>query len=293
MTLAHRPLAFVVGAQRSGTTWVQRLLAAHPLIAAGQESHLFSSYLAAIWHRWWEERVFRAGGNRIIGLACYLTQDELIETMRHFAATVFSKIAAIKPEARWIVEKTPDHALHLPLIEMLFPESALIHVLRDGRDVVASLCNAHRQGWGRGWATAKVADAARRWFDWVQEIRHQSAFFKRTHVVRFEDLLQNGPETLSRMYDFLQIPLPFAEVQAIYDQFSFTACAAGTAPESLVLAGELQNQRITEPEGFFRQGKAGAWQDDLTPEEQAIVMDIAGKLLQELGYITSPSRMAA
>jgi hypothetical protein len=295
MDLCQLPLAFVVGAQRSGTTWVQRLLGAHPLIAAGQESHLFSSYLAPIWNRWWEERVFRAGGNRTIGLACYLTQDELIEAMRHFAMGVFAKLRAAKPQAEIFVEKTPDHALQLPLIEMLFPHSALIHVLRDGRDVVASLCSAHRNGWGRGWAPAKVADAARRWVDWVQEIRHQAKFFRRAHEIRFEDLLNHGPACLGRLFDFLKLSLPRSEVQSIYERLSFDACAAGTAPETLVLAGECRDHTAAEPEGFYRRGQAGAWRFDLTPAEQAIVHDIAGNLLQELGYVPAeaPVRAAA
>ena len=45
-------LVLIVGAQRSGTTWVQRLLASHPAIVSGQESHLFSSYLGPMWQRW-------------------------------------------------------------------------------------------------------------------------------------------------------------------------------------------------------------------------------------------------
>ena len=44
MSLLDRPPVFIVGAQRSGTTWVQRLLCSHPRIVGGQESHLFSAY---------------------------------------------------------------------------------------------------------------------------------------------------------------------------------------------------------------------------------------------------------
>jgi hypothetical protein len=36
---------FLVGCPRSGTTWVQRLLACHPGIATGQESNLFEMYI--------------------------------------------------------------------------------------------------------------------------------------------------------------------------------------------------------------------------------------------------------
>ena len=34
-------VAFVVGAPRSGTTWLQQLLYVHPDVATGGESHLF------------------------------------------------------------------------------------------------------------------------------------------------------------------------------------------------------------------------------------------------------------
>jgi hypothetical protein len=288
------PLAFVVGAQRSGTTWVQRLLGAHPLVAAGQESHLFSGYLAPLWQRWWDERVARAAGSRRIGLACYLTEDELVAALRRFAGQALGKLAAARPGARLVAEKTPDHALHLPLIALLFPRAALVHVLRDGRDVVASLCDAHRRGWGRGWAPARAAEAAQRWADWVWEIRRQSAFFARYVEVRFEDLVADGPAALGRLYESLGLPLPAAEAAAVCRRFGFAACAAGTAPESLVYTGECSAPNAVEPEGFYRRGRPGAWREELSPEEQEIVHRVAGPMLREAGYAveSGPARPA-
>src|SRR5687768_17973655 len=35
---------FVIGSPRSGTTWVQRLLVAHPAVCGGQESHFFAAF---------------------------------------------------------------------------------------------------------------------------------------------------------------------------------------------------------------------------------------------------------
>ncbi|MBI3001835.1 MAG: sulfotransferase, partial [Deltaproteobacteria bacterium] len=35
----------IVGCPRSGTTWLQRLLASHPKIITGQESHVFDNYV--------------------------------------------------------------------------------------------------------------------------------------------------------------------------------------------------------------------------------------------------------
>lgn len=50
---ANRPglcgenIVFIVGSPRSGTTWLQRLLATHPQIKTGQESRIFE-YVGAL-----------------------------------------------------------------------------------------------------------------------------------------------------------------------------------------------------------------------------------------------------
>lgn len=64
-------VVFLVGSPRSGTTWVQRLLASHPQIQTGQESHLFAAYIGP------QLRAWRAGsdplkwsGRGAVGLEC-------------------------------------------------------------------------------------------------------------------------------------------------------------------------------------------------------------------------------
>jgi hypothetical protein len=287
MSLLDSPPIFIVGAQRSGTTWVQRLLAAHPRIVGGQESHLFSGYLAPLWKRWRLEADLRASGSRTIGLGCYLTEEQFLDTVRQFAANVFTNLESAKPGATRLLEKTPDHALHLPLIRRVFPEASLIHVVRDGRDVVASLRDAHRQRWGRSWTPATIEEAARRWVEWVEEIRSQVGTFARVHEVRYEDLLLEGPKALAELFAFLELPLPADQVEAIYEQHRFEA-AGGTSAESLIVTGACASARRDEPAGFYRKGKAGGWQQDLSAAEQDIVESIAGDLLQTLGYTQTP-----
>ena len=48
-------LVFLVGCPRSGTTWLQRLLAGHPDVHTGQESNLFKDYISP------QMRAFEAG----------------------------------------------------------------------------------------------------------------------------------------------------------------------------------------------------------------------------------------
>lgn len=280
MSLLDRSPAFIVGAQRSGTTWVQRMLCAHPHIVGGQESHLFSGYLAPLWQRWEAERDLRAGGSRTVGLACYLTEDELAEECRRLARRVFERLEQAKPAATLLVEKTPDHGLHLPLIKRLFPDAVILHVVRDGRDAVASLLHANRRPWGKTWAPATAEWAARRWVRWVRSIRRDLSAFPRQRTVRYEDLVANGPAELADLFDFLGMSLPPEEVEGIHDRMRFDGPGGR---DSLVIEGECKGSG-GEPEGFYRRGRSGGWQDDLSPRDQATVHTLAGDLLRELAY---------
>ena len=66
--LLLRPL-FIVGAPRSGTTWVQRLLLSHPAIRGGQESNFFCAFGPVL-------QMYRFGETpgRLAGLPNYWTE---------------------------------------------------------------------------------------------------------------------------------------------------------------------------------------------------------------------------
>ena len=53
------------------------------------------------------------------------------------------RVPARRGKQRW-AEKTPGYTFHLDLIDELFPNAQYVHVIRDGRDVVASF----RDRWG-------------------------------------------------------------------------------------------------------------------------------------------------
>ena len=114
------PLALIVGAQRSGTTWLQMMCAAHPRIAGGEESHLFSHYLGNLSNQYYNDLKLQNELPRPQGLPCYLTSEEWVELLRHIAVRVLEKLATAKPAARMIVEKTPDHVEHLHLVRASF-----------------------------------------------------------------------------------------------------------------------------------------------------------------------------
>src|SRR5205807_5792933 len=72
---------------------------------------------------------------------------------------VFAAFAQSQGKPRW-GDKTPNNVLHLPLLSRLFPDAQFVHIVRDGREVAASLAE---QSWWR----SSAGEAARWWRECV------------------------------------------------------------------------------------------------------------------------------
>ena len=292
-------LAMIVGAQRSGTTWLQLLCAAHPKIAGGEELHLFSHYVGHIVHNYYEDlRKWTANKGVGQGLPSLLTPAEFDAAIKQFCTTTLSRLIHGKPGAELAIEKTPDHVLHLHYIRLLYPDVKVIHVIRDPRDVVESQLAA-AASWGDGWAAKSVAEAAQRWVDWVSKGRAYGKDASKYIEVRYESLLNDGPRELARVYEFLGYPLPAEQVTQIYEGFKISNIKTNAAPRVLVKTRNGQSASVAPPApagappreavsyappGFFRKGKAGGWRETMSEADVATVERIAGPLMCDLGY---------
>ena len=104
------------------------------------------------------------------------------------------------------VNKTPSLVRCLDLLHKMYPESALIHIVRDGRDVALSTVSL-RTG------PNNVRDAARRWREMVlrgRQIHGNSNYVE----VRYEDL----------------IATPARVLKTVFDALGFDTCAASNPP---------------------------------------------------------------
>ncbi|HEY3831913.1 MAG TPA: sulfotransferase [Acidimicrobiia bacterium] len=283
------PLALIalVGAPRSGTTWLQTLLASHDAIVSPQETNLFSRYVAPLEERWrYEARgsVAERQQRRFTGLGAVLTEAEFHTEIGHFVNDVLRAIAALKPGATIVVEKTPSHSLHVDLIARHVPQARFVHIVRDGRDVAASLVAAS-QGWGKAWgAPSSVGAAARTWRNYVVAAREAQALGP-YHEVRYEVLRAGGHEAaaaLEAVFGFCGVAPGGSEAAERLDRF---ALGASTSERGIVIGGEAaaHESAAREPEGFVRRGRVGGWQDWNVAER--VEFDVAaGPLLAELGY---------
>jgi hypothetical protein len=203
---------FIVGPVRSGTSWLQTMLAEHPALASPPETHLFANYLGPLDAVWRDDRARVAASldpkhRRVaLGLATVVDDDEFVGMMRSVYASMRHLVLAAKPGASRLLEKTPDHALHIDTIKRVVPGASIVYVVRDPRDTVRSVLQASGEDWGDGWAPASLDAAIALW------LRNVRPYFPRKRdpalmMVRYEDL-RADPATLDRVAKFVGLDAP-------------------------------------------------------------------------------------
>ena len=263
---ASVPPFFVVGAPRTGTTLVRRLLSSHSRIAIPPESLFVAEYLAA-------ERVPFEARRRLLteepDLAHWgisLTETELAscKTMADCLAYAHRKYAAARGKDVW-GQKTPKLVRHVDLLVRHFPKARFLHVVRDGRAVVASLrrSDAHR---------LNVLYGARRYAqDAALGVDMEARYPERTMRVTYEALVAAPAEVLGDVCAFLGVTLEPAMVDA--------------SPKPLRLnAMEEAAGHHVHVSGPIRASFAEKWREELSEREIALVDHFCGDVLRTLGY---------
>jgi hypothetical protein len=275
---SERKLVFVVGCPRSGTTWVQVLLAQHPAVATAPETQIFAYYLDHFLRQWRHER---GGPGRDYqgnaGLSRLLSQEEFDELCRVTARFVLDKISAKNPAAGVVVEKSPKHALYVEWIQRIFPNAWFLHVVRDPRDTVASLLAAARD-WGRGWAPKNAIEAARMWRAHVLAAQKGNGLTPHYRELQYETLQQRPVDEVRDLFAWLGIPLEQSACQAAVEACELERLRKETDGSTLPLPGSRS------PSGFFRKGAVGGWQEELSATQVRLVEHLCGDLMERFGY---------
>ena len=286
------PMAFIVGAPRSGTTRLRLMLDAHPLMAVPPETgfipavaHLPASapeLRALFWktvvefplgQTHWKDYSLDAGEfRRALDLIEPFTIADGVRCFYRLYATRFNK-----PR---FGDKTPMHVGLMTLIQEMIPEARFIHIIRDGRDSIASL---------RHQPFAPSRDMARLAGYWARQIesgRAQSGALHHYLEVKFEDLLRDPRPVLQQVCAFLD--LSFDEAMCRHHETSAARLAEHdeiTSPDGRVWttkAERLQSQHRSVAKPDF--SRIGCWRSEFTEEERRTFDAVAGQLLEDLGY---------
>ncbi len=277
-------ITFVVGAARSGTTWLARALGADHRVAATYETHLFNAYvgpLLSVWRSHSEALVEQAGvwhrGGRppvsTIGLPYVIDDDQFTAMLRRFVDDVFASVAADRPDAEVIIEKTPSHSAHVDDIDRLTGGRArFVHIIRNGCDVVESTLSAG-EDWAADWAPRDAATAARKWRAGVLGARRAAVFGDRYYELRYEDLVASPVDELTRLMRYIGLDADADDARR----------ALECSDAGLHLGGSARHvfgRSFPAPTGFRRAGGT-----DRSARTRVITQATVGALLSELGYV--------
>ncbi|MBA3811496.1 MAG: sulfotransferase [Caulobacteraceae bacterium] len=271
--LIEQRCVLVGGAPRSGTTYVQLLLYASGLFATAQESHIFPAFLGRmdeVWDRFEE----RAQSHRNVGLPAIISRAEFDDILRAAARRILAHIAARKPDAPWVLEKTPENVLVWPLIVRLLPRVRFITVIRDPRAVVASTIAA--RSWAGDWAHREVAQITESWIRSVKACLALEAAHPHVTRVRFERLRAQPANVLAGILTKFKLQVAPEKARRIVASVSLQTLKDGRFEAPWPLS--------QEPEEFFREGSETAWREELSVAMIALVEDLARDEMRILGY---------
>ncbi len=229
-----KPPVFIVGCSHSGTTLMRHLLGIHPNIyAVPYESHIFCRSAIKI----------------------------------HVADIIWSFTAVSHGKTCW-VEKTPAHINHMDRIFKYYPESKVLLLIRDGRDVSISLCKR----WG---------DFERSVRCWVQNNKAGEPYWTHPQVMKlyYEQLVSDFENQIKVACDFIgetcdSMLLSFAQANPVVNS-----------------QDEIMGQNRAQPREFrdkqIMRGlydASGRWTSQMSEKEKEIFKKMAGNMLIKYGY---------
>lgn len=279
--IARLQLFFIGGAPRSGTTWLQQMLNAHPEVSCRGEA-LLQKHLGEPL-----ETMMAARAESLAAKNTTLFQHTggyplpVPEDTEHlFGTGVLLALLrqGVDPDCRAIGEKTPENVFFFARLKKLFPQAKFIGIARDPRDVLASAWHFFNKNHG---AVVDDAAAKQEFIRSALPSLHQGAeamlalakqFPADSVTVTYEALLAAPDITLSQLFGFLGVA---SDTQTVAGCLAHTSFAAQTGGRP---RGAAQNG------AFLRNGLAGDWQSVLTAEMNDMVLEKLGWMFPHFGW---------
>jgi hypothetical protein len=264
-------MIWIFGTGRTGSTWLAAMM-------EEPEGHevWFEPRVGTIFD---PQRFQRHGGKHFILASQY--KDVWLRSIRNF---ILDGANARFPELAggYLAVKEPGGSVGSGLIMEALPESGMVLLIRDPRDVVASWLDATRKG---GWQTRRRGEGGRRAESLAETKpnafvrRHADAYLQhvgsarrayeahagRKVVVRYEDLRADTLGTMKHMYSELGVPVEEARLAEAVEKHSWE-----NIPEEEKGQGK-----------FYRKATPEAWREDLTRRQVKTVERITAPLLEE------------
>ena len=284
-------LAWIFGSSRSGSTWLLKMLSDLERVVPVDDPHL--GHHLGVWRPIplaWSACDDPPELNTLLDLKAeepgYFFAERYREAwwepLRQLIAARFEAQAAEAgvadpaQAAAFVVKEPGSHVA--PLLAELFPESKVIFLLRDGRDVVDSWLDAYSEGsWAIPGGAFPVSEEGRipliGWLGAVWAYRSRAvkaAYDSRSEdsriLIRYEELRSETEKCVRRICEIVGIDPE--RVPEVVDGHRF----------------ERQPSTARGRRRFIRQARPGGWRDNLSPAEQRAMHEAMGDALVEFGY---------
>ncbi|KAF5404270.1 Protein-tyrosine sulfotransferase [Paragonimus heterotremus] len=183
-------LIFVGGHESSGTGLMRVMLDAHPQIRCGAEPMITLDLLNA--------RHSMSEGKRQRGIQAGVFPEAFDQAI---AAFILKTVEKMGPPADYLCHKQPMTHVYMKYLAVLFPKAKFIHMLRDGRAVVASSMQRHLIG-------NNTKQNMHSWNNLVttflRDCNHLGP--QRCMTMRYESLILDPEIETRRLFAFLTIP---------------------------------------------------------------------------------------
>jgi len=271
----QKPPVFVLGSQRSGTTMLRLMLNNHPGLAIPHESAFITIYFKCLGD--YGDLACRDNARKLLDDVArhpLVQRGKLIadpeavlarpiRTYRDFVDAIFHCYAEARGKTRW-GDKTPFYTPDIDIIRRIFPDAKIVHLVRDGRDVVLSQKSIE-------WMSGNLPKLVLDW-QWKTTIAHKvGAVMGQDFLeVRFEDLVCRPEEILRRVCAF---------IDEDYDpsMLNYSTNAKAVVPsESL----KWHRNSVQPPDST----QLHKWKKHLSKSERIVFEQLAGETLELFGY---------
>lgn len=186
----------------------------------------------------------------------------------HLILDSFFEKAGGQPQQVFL-EKTPFHIKYADVILKSFPEAKIINMVRDGRDVCASLrARSKAKQWAR-YDTQTIISQWKKCIHLSEKFASDPALKDRIYSVKYEALRQETLPQLGSVCDFMGLPTTPAELSQIVDSYNIE---------------KVKNKGVGQ---HVNKGSINSWKHMLPQEHIELWHQSAGETLTRLGYAST------